>query len=165
MHILLSRVGPQYLTYCAINLMSDWSRVKLQGGGAVPIYESVATENASKINPENERVDAAGLSTQRWLYCRPLLRKGHHKPSRNKRYPTKTTRRQLQPSPRFSAIPPVSSAFFWASLQPFWLFWLSSKTPFFFLLDWARAMLAFLFAFSLRLESDMHQCILLLLTN
>ena len=58
-HIL--QVGPQYLTYCVINLASDWSRAKSPGGGAVPIKESVATENHNQSR--NREGDAAGFST------------------------------------------------------------------------------------------------------
>ena len=100
-----------YLTYTSLrmrdfkNMQSDWSRTKLHEGGVVPIKESVATENASRPTKENKRGEMLpGYSTQLWLYCTRLLLKRHQKPSRNKRYPTEPTRRQLDSS----RVPPTS---------------------------------------------------------
>ena len=46
---------PKSLTYCVINLASDWSRAKSPGGGAVPIKESVATENHNQSRKREGR--------------------------------------------------------------------------------------------------------------
>ena len=148
--------GPQYLTYCAINLVSDWSRAKPPGGGAVPIKESVATENASQPTQKTrgeillDFLPSSGYTSRAccWKYTRSLLETSA--PPKTAGFIPSPSHFNLCVSPahfflqRHQCLP----LFFWASLRPFWPFWLSSTTPFFF-----------------GLESDMRLCILLLLTN
>ena len=79
------RVGVVYLTCTSlcmhdfINMQSDWSRTKSPGGGAVPIKESVATENASRPTQKTKGEMLPDFSTQLWLYCTRLLLKRHQK--------------------------------------------------------------------------------------
>ena len=67
------RVGVVYLTYTSmrmhdfINMPSDWSRTKSLGGGAVPIKESIATENASRPTQKMRGEMLLDFSTHLWL--------------------------------------------------------------------------------------------------
>ena len=99
-----------------INMLFDWSRTESPGGGAVPVKESVATENASRPTQKTRGDMRPDFSTQLWLCCTHLLLKRHQKPSRNKRYSTEPSRALptsicVSAQSTFSAMPPVSSAF------------------------------------------------------
>ena len=146
----------QYLTYCTLNLASDCLRAKTPGGGAVPTKENVATENASNQPWEREgkccRIFYSALAILQALVA--------IEPSRTKRYPTESTWRQLahlEPLPHqfaFTAQPNfpcnATSVFPSAFGPPCYhsgRFGSLRRLPSF-LLDWARAILAFVFAFS-----------------
>ena len=140
-------IATQYLTYCALNLVSVWSRAKSPGGGgAVSTKEGVATENASQLTQitrlERCCIFYSVLTILQAIVAKQTLDAFQIQMLPHKANP-KTTRfipspshfrLRVQPSPHFAAMPPVSSAFILSLLETILtVFVLDSTTPFFLL--------------------------------